>query len=185
MEIDLIQLLKNKLTINEYLTLVKIDKNNNRVDFPFTSTIEIVKKLLDMGYAQADEAGCISLTPIGYKIVYPEDEQVDFDELFNLYPYKTPNGRLLRTRNKEISGKLTKEYKFLKDKYLLRVSDKETHQKVIEATKVMLNDRKNTNSLDYLQQLEVYLNRQGWERYMQEDGEIINIKSRQENIDRL
>ena len=185
MEIDLIQLLKNKLTVNEYLTLVKIDKNNSRVDFPFTSTIEIVKKLLDIGYAKADEAGSISLTPSGHKIVYPDDDSVNFDELFNLYPFKTPNGRLLRTKNKEIGGKLTKEYKFLKDKYLIRVSDIDTHRRVLEATRAMLNDKRSTNSLDYLQQLEVYLNRNGWERYMQEDGSAMEIKDKYNNTERL
>jgi len=175
MEIDLIKLLNLNLNINEYLTLIKIDKSKNNINFPFTSTDRHLESLEEKGYINIDQNKVISFTDKGYNIVNPK-ENINFDELFELYPTRTPNGRILRTKNKEIKGRLTKEYKFLKQKYLLRVKDSATHQEVIKATQKMLNERKRNMSLDYLMKLEVYINKEYWQTYMDEDGEVEDTK---------
>lgn len=175
MEIDLIKLSKLNLTINEWLTLLKIDLIDNQSDIPFTSTTKTLDSLVEKDLISIDKnTGQISLTADGLEILHPEEEKVNFDDLFNLYPVKTPNGRYLRIKNKTIGDKLTKEYKFLRDKYLMRVHDYKRHEQIIKATKVMLEDKKHTNSLDYLPQLEVYINKENWERYIREDGEVNN-----------
>lgn len=169
MEIDLIKLIKLDLNINEYLTLFKIDKNTQGINFPFTSTVQHIQSLKNKGFIDVDANQQIRFTQQGKDVINPKIV-VDFDELFELYPSKTPNGRILRAKNKEISGRMTKEYKSLKDKYLLRVRDEEMHKKILEATKVMIAEKQKTGSINFLQQLEVYINGNVWERYMDEDG---------------
>lgn len=185
MELDLIRILKLNLNINEWLTLFKIDSQHNNLEFPFTSTVKHIQSLMEKGYVITDSHGTLYLTELGREAIEPPKERVDFDEIFNLYPFKTPNGRMLHTKNKEIAGKETKEYKYLKNKYLLRVHTESLHNQVVNATKMMLKDKAATNSLDYLQQLETYINQQGWERYMDENGEAVEVRNKYNSTERI
>jgi hypothetical protein len=184
MEISLAKIIRLGLNINEYLTLFKVNNDKDGVDFPFTSTINHINSLVEKGYLEYLKPNVIALTAKGMEVVKPKEE-VNFDDLFLLYPAKTPNGRILRTRNKEIGGRLTREYKFLKDKYSLRVFDQELHQKVLLATKNMLSQRQRAGDLDYLQQLEVYINRNGWERYMDQEEDKNKTIIGNSNVERI
>jgi len=169
MDLDLIKILRMGLNINEFLTLIKMDKTIRGLDFPFVSAVNHINSLKEKGFLEVNDNNEIRITAKGELLLKPKSE-MNFDDLFFLYPATTPNGRHLRTRNKEIGGRITKEYRFLKEKYALRVFDEDLHNKVIAATKFMLDQRRKSGDLDYLQQLEVYINRNGWERYMDEEG---------------
>lgn len=174
MEIDLIKIAKLGLTINEYLTLVKLDKSNNGIDFPFTSTYKHLELLRDKGYItiSEDEHKRLKFTEKGHNVIFTKANNVDFEEIFNLYPSETPSGRKLRAKTKLLGGKMTKGYAFLRDKYLLRVKTQEHHKQVVEATKAMLKQRSRDGSMDYLRKMEYYINGQDWEQYIDGDGVV-------------
>lgn len=176
-EIDLIELDKYGLNIQEYLTLLKIYENREGRDIPFMSTDNTVKSLEDKRFIK-DIEGVLYLTVRAEKLFY--EEVVNFDELFNLYPYQTPSGRSLRAKNKEIFGTQTKDYKILSKKYLSAVKNTELHNKIIEWTKIALQDHKRRNAMEYLPAMEVYINSRGWERYA--DKESIQIGG---NVEKL
>lgn len=181
-EIDLVKLARWGLNINEYLTLLKIEEKDE-VDIPFTSDENTLNVLFEKELLSFNEdQSVVYLTNKGLKLV--GKDKVNFDELFDLYPYKTPTGRVLRTKNKEQLGKLTRDYKLLSEKYIRRVNTQDLHNKVIEATKVMIKDFKRRGSLDYLKKLETYINQHGWEPYI--DQIVDNdFYSNGENVEKL
>lgn len=163
-EIDLVKLIRWELNINEYLTLLKIEEKDN-YDIPFTSSREVINSLVGKKLIEfSEDNSIVYLTNKALKIV--GKEKVNFNELFDLYPYKTPTGRILRTKNKEQLGKLTRDYKLLSEKYLRRVKNIELHNTIIQATNLMLKDYKRRGALDYLKKLETYINQNGWEPYV-------------------
>jgi hypothetical protein len=161
-EIDLVQLIKWGLNINEYLTLLKIS-GTCEFDVPFESSESVINSLVEKGYLILIEDRII-FTEKANKIF--SKNAINFDELFELYPHKTPSGRVLRAKNKEQLGKITRDYKLLSEKYLRKVTKKEVHDLVIQATKIMLASYKKRGALDYLKKLETYINQSGWEPYI-------------------
>lgn len=166
-EIDLVKLVRNELNINEYLTIVKAYNNlNGKEDIPFLSDENSIKSLLRNEWLTEREGG-YDLTKRAIMLV--GDEAVDFDELFSMYPHKTPDGRILRCGNKEFRGRMTADYKKLRDKYLRKVRNTEIHAIVIEGTKALLSDYKKRGSLNYLPLMETFINQNQWERYVTEE----------------
>jgi len=183
-EIDLVKLARWELNINEYLTLLKIQEKEN-FDLPFESSQKTIDSLVRKQFIQFNEDNSVVyLTNKAFKVV--GKEEVDFDELFNLYPYKTPTGRILRTKNKEQLGKLTRDYKLLSEKYIRKVKNIDLHNTIIKATELMLKDYKKRGASDYLKKLETYINQNGWEPYI---DQIIDSKdygiSAGENVEKL
>lgn len=175
--INLITLLHYNLTINQYLTLLKIDQIINDVEIPFTTYQNDLDYLFENGFiTQSNDA--IYLTNKAQSL-FPK-QSINFDELFNLYPAKTPNGRILRTSSKEGITGLTKDYENNLKRYSKLAKNINIHNKILLATKTMINDHKNRNALDYLPKLETYLNQNGWEKYI---GQEIN--ENKPNIERL
>lgn len=183
MEIDLIKISKLNLNINEYLTLIKLDKSNKGINFPFTSTTDHLRSLAEKRFITVIN-DFVTLTEAGKNVVFPKVD-INFNDIFEIYPHSTPNGRKLRAKTKTIGGRLTKDYVFLKEKYLSRVKSTDMHTKIIEATKEMLNDRKRQNTLEYLRQFQYYITSQGWEQYMNEDGEVDHKPINLENLEKL
>lgn len=169
-EIDLIKLLKNNLNVNEYLTLIKINGEINDKEFPFTST-ELTLKSLEEKEWLILEDNEIELSKKAYKLIGEKTinenttTESNFDELFDIYPYRTPSGRILRSRNKIVSGKLTHNYCKLRDRYLRKVKTIDEHTEVLINTKTMISNANMRNSIEYLQQLETYINQNSWENY--------------------
>lgn len=163
LEIDLKQLLRLDLNINEWLTIYKIYENSNGNDIPFYTTNNSLGSLEDKGYIQTIE-GIIYLKNKAVNLF--EEDVINFDQLWDIYPDKTPSGRVLRAKNKEFLGALSKDYKILSKKYNSAVKNLSTHKKIIECTKNMISYHKNNGSSDYLLKLETYINQRGWERYV-------------------
>jgi len=182
-EIDLVKLTRWELNINEYLTLLKIEEKDN-FDIPFNSSREIINELVRKNLIQFnDDNSVVYLTNKALKIV--GKEEVNFDELFDLYPYKTPTGRILRTKNKEQLGKLTRDYKLLSEKYLRKIKNVELHNTIIRATELMLKDYKRRGSLEYLKKLETYINQNGWEPYVDQIVDNVSFSSEGGNVEKL
>lgn len=164
-EIDLVKLASRGLNINEYLTIYKIYHQNKDINIPFYSSKDYIEQLVEKGFLKySEDKQMVYLTNKSLKLV--GETPVDFDELFNLYPYKTESGRRLRSKEKEVLGNITRDYKVLSQKYLSKVKNKEIHDTIVKATKVMINDYKRRGASDYLPKLETYINQHGWEKYV-------------------
>lgn len=164
-EIDFKGLEKLGLDINQYLTLYKLSELVKGKDIPFRPTISVLDSLEENGYLVKDgeryiQTGLAKKLFIDNKILYD-----DFAEVFDLYPNKTPNGRVLRISNKERRGKLTDSYKKLYKNYIDKVKTLEYHNEVREIIKRMLIYRDKKNDLNFLNQFNVFINQKGWENY--------------------
>lgn len=166
-EINLIQLIKHNLNINEYLTMCKVKYIMEDIQLPFITNDTFIDSLVTKGFL-INQDGNISLTSKANKLFSSVGELTDehFSELFNLYPSNTPSGRVLRAKNKEVMGNLTRDYQVLSKKYLKAIKSIEEHDEVMKALRTMLTDYKNRGSLNYLVKLETFINQRGWENYI-------------------
>lgn len=167
-EINLTKLLKLDLNINEYLTLLKLYLLNSNQLIPFKSDEVFITHLINKGYLKLNN-DIISFTDRGLKIFKqsnPGISEKEFDELFFLYPNKTPGGRMLRAKSKEVMGKITRDYSTLYSKYIKAAKTLDNHMIIVEATKNMIYDYKRRGSLEFLPKLETYVNQCGWEKYV-------------------
>ena len=181
-EINLTKLLKADLNINEYLTLLKLHLLAKGQNISFKSSAEYLTSLVTKGYLKTDK-DTVSFTPKGVKLFTEVANVVgekEFDELFELYPVKTPSGRVLRCKSKEIMGKYTRDYETLRNKYIKAVRKLDDHALVLEATQNMIYDYKRRGSTEFYQKMETYINQRGWEKYI--GVSIIEIS---ENVDRI
>lgn len=153
------------------------------MNFPFISSELWLKSLADKGYL-LNINGNLTLTKKAERLFNGGEglTEENFDELFNLYPSQSPNGRILHSKNKEALGEPTRDYAMCYKKYSAKIKTIESHEEVIKATKTLLFDHKKRGSLDYLQKLETYINQCGWERYL--DVSPLEL-SGNDNIERL
>ena len=179
-EIDLVMLAREDLNINEFLTLKKAYNNLNGTDLPFFSEEKSINSLITKNYFKKEESG-LSLTAKAIRLV--ADEVVKFEELFDMYPHKTPNGRILRTLKKEYRGKPTVDFARLKNRYLKKVKNQELHEDVLNATKAMISDYTRRGSLNFLPLMETFVNQNQWERYIGLDNAPVTTGG--ENVERI
>ena len=179
LEIKLSLLAREKLTINQYLTLFKINqliKDEKPINF---IVLQSDLNELEENNFLKKENNELYLTKKSNKL-FSKEEDIDFEEFFNLYPPKTPNGRVLRAASKEGLRGITKDYENNYKRYIKQINDEETHNKVLEATKNMINDHVNRHAMDYLPKLETYINQNGWDKYLGK-----TVKKVKQNTERL
>lgn len=87
---------------------------------------------------------------------------IEFQELINTYPKKTPNSRRLHSNKEDCFKKYTK----------LVARNPKLHKEVIKAIKLELQERLTNKSLNFLRMLSTYINQNGWEEYLEEDKPI-------------
>lgn len=95
---------------------------------------------------------------------------VNFDEFWEAFPATTPDGRALRAGSKEWGGKPTRDYLVCKKKYLAKVSDKESHDKIVS----IIRARVNSGDYKYINNLETYINQEVWQKdvkYLKNEGD--------------
>lgn len=161
-DIDLIKLLRLNLNINEYLTLLKIyNILNDEEVIPFNSDDLSKQTLKEKKYIIENKDGSIELSKDGIALF--EIDKDLFQELFDIYPYRTPNGRILRSKTRKFGGKDTLMYAKTSKKYNLLIRNKSEHELVIKNTKSLIDNYKRRNSLNYLPELTVYVNQKRWE----------------------
>jgi hypothetical protein len=103
--------------------------------------------------------GLLSLLIELREYVPTENTSELWEEFIKIYPSKTPNGRRLYT-NLE---KTAKKYEsIVKNNRIL-------HEKILILLNKDLEDRRSTNSLNYLPQISKYVNQKLWEAYDVED----------------
>jgi len=72
---------------------------------------------------------------------------------------------------------MTKNYSNLRDKYLRKVNSIELHDTIMESISKMLSDAKMRGGMDYLQQLDTFINQNSWEKYMGNDSNEVQNQS--------
>lgn len=170
---DTAKLKRYGLDINDYLALVKhyiITDSGEIIDFTVLSSN--LEKLIEKGYINKNEDGEIYLDDKALDVLGKRQDQIDFDEIFDMYPQRViRNGRSvnLRPANKLIHGRETHDYAKAKKAYLSIVRTQEEHEEVKKALGFALAN----HDLGYMPALIVYINQRRWER----DLSLIELKS--------
>jgi hypothetical protein len=88
-----------------------------------------------------------------------QSDDINFWEFYNAYPIKV-GSRILRSAGPTSQVALKHE-----KKYLARVKTKEEHSRAIDALQAFVNKKKQTNSLQFLPQMDTVLNNNLWEQW--------------------
>lgn len=157
--IDLDKLKKSSLFIEEYFCLQLIFEGINPENFNWTDkdTIRILSDNLWIKHTEGNE---YQLRQKGRDLFDKPNNSINFDEIWEIFPITTRTGRTLRAANKEFSGKPTKDYITCRTKYLSKVKNIEIHNKIVS----IIKGRIAANDYEYINGLEVYINKNGWEK---------------------
>lgn len=158
--IDLLEIRKYGLNINEYLTLLKFQHDAEGKTFPFIPDERFYQRLEIDGFI-TDKDGNYVLGVEGLKIFSGEDL---FEEFFELFPNSVDTGsgrRAISAKDpNSISGRATHDIwkRITKGKVDLQ-------RKIIAGLKRELENRKANNSLGFLQGIDTWLRQATWEKW--------------------
>lgn len=96
------------------------------------------------------------------------EPKINFDEFWDAFPSSTPKGRPLRAGSKEWGGNPTRDYTVCKKKYLAKVKNIPTHNKIVAVVKA----RVATGDYEFMNNMETYINQQKWQqdvKYLKQD----------------
>lgn len=152
---------KYNLSPNQYYFLFAIF---NRIP-PFRIQLDEIEDLRKRNFINKDDSGTF-LTSTS-ELIFGADRDLKklFNEVWDLYPMKTPNGRLLRPLS--LDSQIGKKA-FLKLKNNLK--DINNHKKIIKALKNEINTRARTGGLNYMKHINTWINQKAWEEYITENG---------------
>ena len=108
-------------------------------------------------------------------------DELAFDDVLFLNPYKTPNGRPLRSKSKSIMGSPTRDYKILEAKYKSKVRNRDKHKAIVIGIKKAIDDYKRRDALNFLPKLETFINQSGWERFLEDVNAIEEFENNKGN----
>lgn len=151
---------KYELSPNQYFFLIAILHN----EMPYRIHPSEIEDLRTRLFLLVDDEGfhCTSKTDVMFG-TKNELEKV-FAQIWNLYPKKTPNGRLLRplSANSQIAIKAFQKL----NKQLGNVKD---YSQILKGLKNEINNRTKNRSLNYMQHINTWINQKTWESYIDED----------------
>jgi len=167
--IDLLELRKYGLNINEYLTLLKFQHDAEGKTFPYIPDERFYPRLVEDGFIEILSSELIQDKVIytcklgveGLKIFSGEDL---FEEFFELFPNSVDTGfgrRAISAKDpNSISGRATHDIwkRITKGKVDLQ-------KKIIAGLKRELENRKANNSLGFLQGIDTWLRQATWEKW--------------------
>lgn len=169
-EVNTEYLIQSQLTAHQYIMLMFLYEGKlNSFEYYLASygTDEDLKILFEKGYLlnYSEELRVqdliVSRKEIGKLFGY--DESL-FWEIFGTYPIKVSNGsggtRALRPTTHKSA--LTKK---MKKKYEKKVKTKAVHEHIMRCLQAELWMRRKSNTLQFMQQLDVYLNQESWYNY--------------------
>jgi len=153
-EVNLKMLEESGLTPDEFVYL-----ECQRKEIPFNQLRAEPKDLEKRGFIKITEEG------VFLRSKYLNLVETDYDkcwrEFCGLYPFKVGN-RILHTLDPDAASNSK-----LKKKYLKIINNKpHLHKKIMDSVKIMLERQR--HNLQYLQNLETFINQLGWEKYFHE-----------------
>jgi hypothetical protein len=198
MKVDIEKLVKEELQLEAYFILycLHFKKEDVLVNY-LKNVLKINKSIFDSiveeGYLKyfGNPGGDYTLENIQItnkfgKIFFDEDEgeltfEKAFEELREVYPKKTPDGRRLHVD-------LDRCEKYYRSSIIsFKKVNKSYHNLIIECTKFIVKEKTNNNSLQYLLQLPTYLNKKEWQtveddvKKLISNGSSVNIAINNEN----
>ena len=160
LEIDLKKISELSLTLDEGVFLNVLTHYKKEEFLPlmsqFIDMLEIENSLQEKGFIKKTHDDYILLSKTINNFIQPEN--FNFDDIFNLYPTSCPNGRILRTLSVD-----TRNYKVCKKKYLSKVKNADKHNKIV-ATLTAYFENAPKDQMNYLNNLETFINQEGWEK---------------------
>ena len=159
--LDILEISKFKLNINEYLTLLKFQHESEERSFPFVPDERFFPRILEEVYL-IKEQDKISLGPKGIEVFQCKENL--FEEFYKTFPHKVPTGtgyRPVSTLDVEsASARTTKAIwdRIIKNKpYLQRT--------IIDNLKRELESRNRDGSIGFLQGIDTWLRQATWEKW--------------------
>lgn len=187
-EINVSQLIKNKLTASQYVMLLLLFENNTELFVNYANLYGFAKKeiqgLVDQGYILScdpqNPLTCITIARDKVRTLIGVEESY-FTELFNTYPIKVPsrdNGvRILRASS--LSSKDAKTCKEKYDRYIRGNILK--HKHVMDCLNKELEVRKRGGQMQFMHALVTYINKNAWDTYeglLTENNTITNADTK-------
>ena len=153
------------MNLNQYLSLLKLYAfSEDRQVLPIKVHDDELEFLIKEGYIIQENESAI-LTDKGREVFEGAEDDL-FEEFFSTYPHKVPDGvgghRVLGTKdhNTQFGSNIKKKW------HKITKNNKSFQQDIIDALKYELNYRKRTNGLQFMQGMEVWLNKATWEKYI-------------------
>ena len=168
--LDILEIRKYKLNLNEYLTLMKLQHTGEDKSFPYDPDPRYFPRLIADEFIEILSAEMVGqemvytykLGPAGIKVFKGDDL---FEEFYSTFPYKVPVGntgfRPVSTQDVNgVSAKVTRGIwdRVTKNKPYLQ-------RQIIDNLKKELEYRKNDGSLAYLQNIDTWLRQATWEKW--------------------
>ena len=176
--IDLNLLRRNKLSITDYLTLLRVFNEDNDLEIPFQATKEILESLIGRNLIKFDKGNLI-LTEKSHSFFKSVDV---FDKFYKLFPTTVPDGT--GGRRPVSTGDLTTK-SALKTKKIWNTqvgTNEELQEHVIKCLQAELKYREQRKSLMYLNNVDTWLRQSNWEKW----SDMLNGETKDEdNIKRL
>ena len=169
-EINIEYLISSQLTVNQYvmLSLLYEGKRNSFEYYLLTYDVhEELKDLSDKGYilnyAEDTLVSNLIISREKTSKLFGYDDSF-FWELFGTYPIKVSNGKggTRALRPTSLKASLTKK---MKKKYEKKVKTKAVHDHIMRCLRAEMWMRRKSQQLQFMQQLDVYLNQESWFNY--------------------
>jgi hypothetical protein len=160
--VDIIELSRLKLNMNEYFSLMKLQHDSEGKSFPFVVDERFIPRLIDESFVVREEDGTYSLGPEGIKVFKNENDR--FEEFYALFPHKVPTGMGFRPVSTldvgSTSAKVTRTIwdRIIKNKPYLQ-------ETIISNLKKELAQRQSDGSLSYLHNIDTWLRQATWEKW--------------------
>jgi len=170
-EINVSELIKNKLTASQYVMLCLLFDNKTELFVNYVNLYGFATKelqgLVDHGYILSCDPKnpftCITIARDKVRKLLGTEESY-FTELFNTYPIKVSNGKSLRILRP--SSLTAKEAITCKEKYDRYVKGNILkHSYVIDCLNKELETRKRGGNMAYMHALVTYINKNAWDAY--------------------
>ena len=161
--LDMFEIGKHGLNINEYLTLMKLQHDEEGKTFPYIPDENSILKLLERRMIEWDVENKKYILDIEGKKVFDPGEDL-FEEFFALFPNAVDTGfgkRAISAKDpNSISGKNTHDIwrRITKNKPNLQ-------GKIIDGLKRELEHKRANNSMAYLQGIDTWLRQATWEKW--------------------
>lgn len=165
-EIDLEKLIKEELSINQYVILNLL--YHQRFDLIITLFVKhhayaLRDSLIGTKYLLSDDTVSFKNTVLSKnnveKLLNIKSDSINFWEFYSVYPIKI-GSRVLRAGSYDtVLGKKHEK------KYLSKVKKIEQHREAIKAIQIYVSKQKQAGKLDFLPNIETVLNNAMWESW--------------------
>ena len=159
--VDIIELNKLKLNINEYFSLMKIQHTMEGRSLPFEIDPRYIPRLIADGFISQNNENSYVLTEKGIRVFKGDDL---FEEFYAIFPHKVPTGLGFRPvstlDSNSVSAKVTRSIwdRLVKNKPNLQMT-------IITNLKKELAYRQADGTLGYLHNIDTWLRQATWEKW--------------------